>query len=361
MYRSLTAQSLHYFARPHAGVRRAPIGGPAAWRGEEMRTREDWRVRWSDAQIAELERAIAHARATTKAMGALSKRDFPLPTLSSVIAGWRDEIANGRGFVVLTGLPVERWGEPDSALFFYCFGLHLGIPGAQNPQHDLLGHVRDTGADPRHVRAYRTNTFIRYHCDAADVVGLLCLRAAASGGLSRIVSSVSVYDALLEERPDLVSRLYEPLLLDTHGEGGVDFFPIPPCRYANGRLQTFWHSDYFRSSQDYEGVEPCDARGQELIEVYEAIASSEALYLDMELAPGDVQLISNHTILHGRTGYVDHEDPQHKRHLLRLWLSLPRPRSLRERARAARSGASLVRALVTARARRVLHGRSKRR
>ena len=52
------------------------------------------------------------------------------------------------------------------------------------------------------------------------------------------------------------------------------------------------------------------------------IAASPELYFDMDLAPGDIQWLSNHTILHARTGYGDYPEPERKRHLLRLWLSL---------------------------------------
>jgi hypothetical protein len=173
------------------------------------------------------------------------------------------------------------------------------------------------------VRRYRTRGDIAYHCDLADVVGLLCLRTARSGGASRIVSSVSVYNELLRRRPDLMDRLYEPFNLDTRDEGNqLRYVPVPPCRYANGVLRTFYHSDYFRSVVRHPDVPPFTTQEQELLDLYEEIANSPDLYLDMQFEPGDIQLISNHFILHGRTAYEDHPEPERRRHLLRLWLSL---------------------------------------
>ncbi len=361
MYRSLTAQTLHYFARPHWNVRRTPITGAAAWRGDELAGQTSWRVALTSRQLDEIDRAIELARGSGKPTASLQRRDFPLPTLTREIGRWRRELVDGRGFVVLGGLPVERWSGADAELFFWCFGLHVGTPGAQNPQGDLLGHVRDLGEDPREVRAYRTNTTIAYHCDAADVVGLLCLQRARRGGLSRIASSVTVYNELLARRPDLVERLYEPFLLDTHGEGAIDAFPIAPARHLDGKLRTFWHADYFRSALEYTFVPPYDAAGTELLEVYDGIASGPGLYLDMDLMPGDVQLLSNHTILHGRTAYEDHAEPQRRRHLLRLWLSLHRTRSTRERVLGALGLAQLLRQLARARLHRLSHGAAHRR
>jgi hypothetical protein len=271
---------------------------------------------------------VKHARGTGRELGDLRAADFPLPTLAEQIARWRDEIQNGRGFQVVSGVPVREWSEDEASTCFWGLGLHMGRPGAQNPQGDLLGHVRDTGADARDpfVRLYRTASNIAYHCDAADVVGLLCLQAAKRGGASRIVSSVAVYDELVRQRPDLVARLYQPFLLDLRNEdasGALRYLPIPPCRFADGRLRTFYHSDYFRSVVRHADVPAFTDGERELLDLYESLAGRPDFYFDMEFAPGDIQWLSNHTILHARTAYEDHPEPERKRHLLRLWLSIP--------------------------------------
>lgn len=319
---SFGAQALHYFQRPHEAVCRSPIGGAVAWHGAGMRRRDDWVASFTPAQVDELAAAVAGVRRRDLAMGDVRRADVPLPSLAGPIAAWRDQLRDGRGFVLLRGLPVAEWGDDDSALAYWILGQHLGRPGAQNPAGELLGHVVDTGEDAANpfVRRYRTAGDIAWHCDLADVVGLLCLRQAPRGGASRIVSSVAVYDELLRRRPDLVERLYEPIALDSRDEqssGGPAWYPVPPCRFADGRLRTFYHSDYFRSAERHADAPRFD---HELLDLYEAIAGEPELYLDMELAPGDVQLLSNHTILHARTAYED--DPQLPRHLLRLWLSL---------------------------------------
>ena len=228
---------------------------------------------------------------------------------------------------MVSGLPVERWTPEEAERFFWCVGLHMGKPGTQNVHGDLLGHVTDTGdaIDDPYVRLYRTAADIAYHCDAADVVGLLCLRSARNGGASRVVSSVSVYNALLEIRPDLARRLYEPFLLDIRNEdssGTLRHIPVTPCRYYGGRLSTFYHSDYFRSVVRHEDVPPLSQEDAELLDLYEELANDPSLYVEMELLPGDIQWLSNHTILHSRTAYEDWPDPELRRHLLRLWLSL---------------------------------------
>ncbi len=326
-YLSFAEQALHYFDRPHEALPTAPVGGPAAWRGEDLARRGDWMVTLSAAQIAEIDALRAALRARGLTPATLRREDVVLPTLAPAIAAWRRELTDGRGFLVVRGLPVERWGDEDAGLVFWALGLALGRPGAQNAEGDLLGHVRDTGedaADP-FVRRYRTAGEIAYHCDLADAVGLLCLRAARAGGASRLVSSVTVYDELALRRPDLVARLFEPFCLDRRNEqddGGPGWVPVVPCRFAGGMLRTFYHSDYFRSAARHRDAPPFTAAESELLDLYEAIAAEPALRLDMQFAPGDVQLVSNHVILHARTAYEDAPDPTRRRHLLRLWLSL---------------------------------------
>jgi hypothetical protein len=323
---SFAEQALRYFDRPHEAIRRAPVGGPAAWRGDEMARRRDWIVALDAAAIAELAAACAGAR--SRPLATLRREDFPLPTLAPTIAAWARELEDGRGFLVVRGLPVARWDADETALVYWGLGLHLGRPGAQNAMGDLLGQVTDTGEDATSpfVRRYRTAGDIAYHCDLADAVGLLCLRTAKSGGASRLVSSVTVYDELLRRRPDLVERLYEPVALDRRDEGrsGPGWVPAVPCRFAGGRLRTFYHSDYFRSAARHIDAQ-VGALERELFDVYEAIANEPALRLDMQLEPGDVQLVSNHVVLHARTAYEDWPEPERKRRLLRLWLTLDRP------------------------------------
>ena len=325
-YFSFLQQSFHYFSRPHEGIPASAISSQADWRGPDMKNDKGWRVAFSDSDIEEITIAIREAKSSGKNLGALTKEDFPLPTLSEKIKKWRKDILHGRGFQVISGLPVADWHVDEREIFFWCFGLHLGRPGAQNQNDELLGHVRDTGADKKDpfVRQYMTTQNIPFHCDAADVVGLFCVNKAKSGGQSRIASSVGVFNELLKERPDLAPLLFEPFMLDTRQEDGVTgakFVPIPPCQFGGGVLRTFYHSEYFRTSQRHEGVELTEDQNA-LLDTYDAILASPGFYLDMDLEPGDIQLLSNHVIVHARTDYEDYPEPERKRHLLRLWLSI---------------------------------------
>lgn len=326
-YFSYAEQTAHYFERPHTAPPSEPLLQAAAWTGKDLAAQESWRTSLSNEQIEECEEAIEVALATGKEMDEFDLNDFPLPTLAPAIAEWKAELDQGRGFHLVSGVPVQRWDRRRTEVFYWCLGLHLGRPGAQNPQGDLLGLVRDTGEDASDpfVRLYRTRSDIAYHCDAADVVGLLCLQSASEGGESRIASSVAIFNAILAERPDLAERLFEPFPLDIRNEdssGALRHILVPPCRYSGQRLRTFYHSDYFRSAQRHADVPRFTEDEESLLELYEEIANDVDIRLDMQLEPGDIQWLSNHTVVHARSAFQKPSEGEADRELLRLWLSL---------------------------------------
>lgn len=352
-YNSVTRQTLHYLIRPHTRIPRSPIVSEAAWRGDEMERDRSWIHQLSADEIEEIERAVASAEGKDGEVRELTAEDFPLPGLQPQLDRWRRAVHHGSGVQILRGLPVDRWTQRQAEIFFWCFGLHLGVPGVQSRDGEILGHVRDTGAsyDESDVRGYKTAAHLAYHCDAADAVGLLCLNPAKEGGKSRFVSSITVYNELLKRRPELVDRLFKPLRIDTRGDGALNYFAITPCRYEGGVLRTFYHGDYYRTSASQPGAPQLTEREHDLLDTYDAITNEAGVYLEFEFQPGDVQLLSNHTVLHSRTAFIDHEEPEKKRHLLRLWLSFDNPASLRARLSKAAEGARLLTELARGRIR----------
>jgi len=316
-------QLLHYLDRPHTVAAVEPVGGAAAWTVADLAQSDTWCETLSPEHADELVAAVAAAQAATSSLTELTVADFPLPTLAATVARWREELRSGRGFVVVRGIPVDRFTREAAEVAFWGLGLHLWVPGAQNLDGDLLGHVTDLSASAEHAdeRLYRTNQRIRFHCDAADVVGLLCLDTAPVGGASRLVSSVTVFDHLVANRPDLAGRLFEPFLLDARLPEGAatPYTSVPPCRFDGERLRTFMHLDYFSSVERHPGAR-IDAPARAALEAWEEYAELPSTHVDMQLGVGDMQLVNNHTVVHARTAYED--DPEHARHLLRLWLSL---------------------------------------
>lgn len=319
-----------------ADIPSAPLDTPDAWRGSELRGRTDWQYVFTPADIDELLAAVAHAG--EKPMLEWTREDLPLPTLAPKIAAWVAELDRGRGFILLRGFPVEAHSEDVCTRAYWTLGRHMGRAISQNTDGDLIGHIRDTGSDPAAygVRLYKTRAEQDFHTDAADVIGLFCLKTARSGGVSRIVSSPAIYNRLLAERPDLAPTLFEPFPFDTQGQhkpGSNPWFELPLCRYADGRLRTFFVPWYIRESQQHAETPRLSKAQEDAVAFIERTANDPDLYLDMDFRPGDMQFLKNAAVLHKRTAYEDWDDPARKRHLLRLWLVDPNFTAGEERLR----------------------------
>ncbi len=305
----------------------SPIGGPTVWRGSELAKTDEWIYSLSGAETAEIERLVAGLRRTGKPRERITRDDVALDILAPAVRMWRDTLAGGRGFVLVRGLPVDGMPNDDAALAYWALGLHLGTPVPQNFQGELLTDVRDTGADPTDpsTRLYKTRAEQDFHTDGADVIGLLCLQTAKRGGESRIVSSVTVFNEILRREPELATALFRDFYWH-YFEPQMDapvHFTRPICAARGGGLNTFFIPWYLRRAQELPGVPPLTAEQRATIEILESTANDPALYLDMEFRPGDIQLLKNSVILHKRTAYDDWDEPDRKRHLLRLWLAAP--------------------------------------
>jgi hypothetical protein len=194
-------------------------------------------------------------------IASVTRQTFVLPTLARRLAGTLGELIDGRGFVLYRALPVEAWGRRRSAIAFYGLGMHLGNPVSQNAQGHVLGHVRDMGlsSDDPNVRIYQTRERQTFHTDSADVVGLLCLQTARSGGASALVSSATLYNEMRARRPDLAAWLFEPLATDRRGEvpaGAKPFFQIPVFNWhaapgQAGTLSVIYQRQYIDSAQRF--------------------------------------------------------------------------------------------------------------
>jgi len=308
------------------------VEGPSAWIGAALaRHPEEWIYTLSPAEIDEIEAAVAKVR--RRDLAGLSRADFAFPKLGPVLEKLREEVLNGRGFVLIRGLPVEGRPIEDSAAAYWGIGTYFGYPRSQNAMGHLLGHVRDLGlatADPN-VRTYQTTERQHFHTDSCDIVALLCLKTAKSGGLSSIVSSMAIHNEMAKRRPDLLERLFQPFATDRRGEvpvGEKPYFDMPVFNEHAGYVSGIYSGTYIRSAQRFLEVPRLTQEDIEALEMLDDLANDKELRLDMELCPGDMQFLHNHTCLHDRTAFVDWPEPERKRHLLRLWLAAPDARPL---------------------------------
>jgi hypothetical protein len=315
--------------------RHRPIEGPSVWFAADMRVREaEWSYHLSPSEIDELEVALQSVQARGLDVADIRREDFPLPTLGPVLDRLRGQVLDGRGFVLLRGVPVEGRPIAESAAVYWGIGAYFGSARSQNAKGHLLGHIYDLGGnsatDPN-IRTYATSERQNFHIDRCDVVALLCLRRAKAGGLSAIASSMAVHNIMLDRRPDLLERLYQPFPVDRRGEvpeGKAPFYDAPVFNEHAGKVSVLYSRLHIGSSQRFPAARRLAAEDIEALDKLAALAGDDELRLDMTFMPGDIQFLHNHTILHARTAYEDWLDAERKRHLLRLWLAPARARPL---------------------------------
>ena len=309
------------------------ITGPKAWRGEALAHDPSWLVTLTAAEIADIDRAVATAKASGRAMADVGREEFPLSTLRPRLEQTLAELTDGRGFVVLRGLPVERYSDDDVGLIFWGLGRYLGSPLHQNPQGDLLGHVYDHGRTYGNidVRGYETSAYLPYHTDAGDMVGLLCLRRSLEGGLSSIVSSVTVHNEILKAHPEHLGLLYNGFYY-IRREAALTDNPVTPHRLPvlgarDGLVSVRLVRNQIRAAGTKTGV-PLEPIEMAALDLFDELAYDPDIHLDMDLQQGDIQFCNNYVILHSRTAFEDHPEIERRRHMVRLWLTMDRRRPL---------------------------------
>lgn len=292
---------------------RRPVVGRAVWVAADLAADTGWQHTFTHHERAAL---VAFGHGDTTASD-------PLMHLAHRVT---DELAHGRGVVLLHGFPVDQL-DPQQIEFAYAsFGQLLGRPVPQNAQGELLTHIRDERLPerPAHVRLYRTSERQDFHTDGADIIGLLCLRTAESGGESKVVSSGAVYNHMLAHSPELLDELYEPMYWhrqNEHADGEQPWFVLPVVHDLDGAPRVFYLGWYIRDAQEFPEVPRLTDVQRAAMAELERLANDPSFHVQMQFTSGDVQLLNNGRVLHAREAYTDHPHPDHRRHLLRLWLA----------------------------------------
>ncbi|KAM0717045.1 hypothetical protein Q7P37_006897 [Cladosporium fusiforme] len=313
------------------------ITGRTVWKAEDYKDNPElWKHRFTEEEVKELSDTADAFIASGTPMTGITKAKFPLPGLEKFLVNLRDDIVNGKGFLLFKGLPVTEWGNHKSAVAYMGLGTYLGYFVSQNGLGHVLGHVKDVGADPTQidkVRIYRTRARQFFHADDSDIVGLLCIARALEGGESDIVSVHNVWNTIQREHPDVAETLTQPIwYFDRKGEvsTGQEPYTRQPIFYKetgpedSSRVYCKWDPYYVHSLKrfsDIGQIPPLSEAQEKAARILEETCMRLSLHMILEV--GDIQFVTNSHVLHSRTAYTDFEPPAPRRHLMRLWLATP--------------------------------------
>jgi hypothetical protein len=300
------------------------------WLAETVRSDLSWQVRLTPVQVEGFKAALNQALAQNKPFLQMTTADFPLSADCLQALSCARALTQGPwGFSLVKGFPVHQWTEEETRLAYWGIGLHLGVARPQNINSDYLTDVRDSGGQ-YHVkggRGYNTRAKLDFHIDSGDVVGLMCRRTAKQGGQSKITSSKAIYQAVKRLDPSLVSTLSQPICFSWQGAMARDDGPYFHCPVVDFKQDYFAFrfnlKNIVAAQRDFKEIPRLSEDQLRMIDLLESLFPDPAYCYSMALEPGDLQLVNNYHVIHSRTEFEDHEDPDLKRHLIRLWLCIP--------------------------------------
>jgi hypothetical protein len=308
--------------------------GKSDWRAADMADTREWIIQLTPAQLADLDQALQSAKAAGITIDKLTKTSFPLSVFDKLVPEIQERLENGRGIVVLRGLPAENYSRDDLRLMYWGMGLYLGTAVSQSSKGDLLGDVRNFGQDVNSAtgRGYMSKQGLGFHTDTADVVALIVMRTARSGGRSMICSSVAIRNEIAATRPDLLPELYMPMYWSWKGQeapGELPYYQQPIYSEYEGKFSCrhIW-THVTAAQENWPELPRLTDRQIEAVTLVNQLANDERFHIGMMFEPGDIQLLNNHVTYHARTEFEDYGEEDRKRHLLRMWLSMPNTRAL---------------------------------
>ncbi len=303
-----------------------PLEVQAGWQSGDVADASRWTEELSREELDEIDAALGHAKSVSSNMLEIGREDFPLPHLSARLARIEKELIDGRGFVLLRGLPRLDYSNDEMCLAYWGIGLHLGNPWPQNKHGHMLGDVTDQGKalDDNTARGNELGGIaLPYHSDGSDLVGLMCLQRPAEGGLSAVCNILAIHNELAETRPDLLAELYRPQPYDYRGEeaaGGKPWYEVPVFTRWEERLFARYIRPYILASQRHESAPRITPLAEEAMQLLDEMTQDPRFAVLMDFEPGDMQFVNNYHVLHARTAYRDDRESGQVRHLKRLWL-----------------------------------------
>ena len=302
-----------------------PVQRPMAWSAADFESIDALSLVLEPKHLTDLDDALNNVLEKSLGIDGFCAADFPLPVMKPAIDAIRAEVRDGRGIVLIRGFPIHKYSMKELEVLYWGLGTHLGTTSSQSVMGDKVGHVRDTSADDPNARAYRNKQQLTLHTDLCDLICMLSLSPAKTGGVSRYASALAMHNHLLTHHRDSLEILYRGFHMYRLGEQGPDEEPCTPWRvpiYSNrdGYVSCRWVRAYIEAAPAILGSALTDAEIAALDHL-DAAAEREGTVLARKLEPGEMTITNNYTVLHSRTAFEDDKDNGISRHLLRLWLN----------------------------------------
>ena len=307
---------------------------PMAWRRDSFPAAADFSIELTARDRVDIVAAIRKIRDAGRVVPAhaLGKADFSFVDLGARLEQAAAEVREGRGFALLRGLPLDGLSLEEFVAAVWGVGIHFGHALSQNAQGELIGHVIDATAEDATPRMYRSNLELRLHTDVTAMIALACWHKSAAGGASFLASAVTIHDEIRRRAPHLLEPLYRGFHYHRLGEEGpgeetTTPYRMPVFAVRSGQLSCRYQRAGIAAGHRERGVQLTDLELAAL-DLFDEVARASENRIAFHLERGDMLVLNNYVVLHARTKFTEHPEPERRRHLVRLWLDAERFRDI---------------------------------
>jgi alpha-ketoglutarate-dependent taurine dioxygenase len=284
--------------------------------------------RWEGGQATVIDGALTRQIAVSSPVSSLERREA-VDKWNEVTTIVSQRVLQGAGYAVLDlgladGAPIETVVRVALEV-----GNSIGHVLRQNGEGATVIHVRDRGVTMEGGgRYHETNTPGSLHTDGPqldtppDVLLMLSIRQADVGGESVLVDGAVLHQYLAMRKPEIFRILHFPFYFDRRGFDyhSPDLYrPVYECSQDSVGMR--YLCSYILSGHTKRECPLTEMQRAALLTLEELLNDS-AFQVRVSLPPGQMLIVDNQRMCHGRTAFHDRGVPRSLRHLIRLWVSL---------------------------------------
>ncbi len=302
------------------------IDHPGAWKAGDFKSKDDYAFDFTKRHIDALDDALSRVKGRGLTVETMSRDDFPLAAIQDDLTAIQDQVRNKRGIVLIRGFPNDRYDLNDLELVYWGLGTHFGTGVSQSVLGDRIGHVTDMSRDEPSERSDRNANELTPHTDCNEMIAMLSVHTAKTGGESKYASALTVHNEILTTHPEYLPALYDGFYYHRRGEEPPGADPctahkVPVFSCVDGYVSARYVPGYLEAAAPELGIE-FPAALTTAMAFFNEVASRDDIMLTVLLEPGELSLQNNFTVLHGRTHFEDHDDDARRRLLLHLWIDV---------------------------------------
>ena len=301
------------------------VNSPAVWIGNEIFERDDWHQELLSEELSEIDSWLN--REPSDRSTVIGK------AINLRMQTTRRDLEDGCGATRIRGFDSSKYSNEQLSDFFLAMSRMVGTPLSQSAEGEKVFSVRNAGYsddDPR-ARGPNTKKTLSFHTDRCDVIGFLCVRQAKSGGENQLVSSPAVYNAILDRRPELLRTLTQPYFYQRHTIDTANELPYtqqPIFSFFKGEFAANFLRVLIERAHSNPALPDMTHEQSDALDFLEEVAADPEMHVTFRQEPGDIVFMNNWITLHRRSEFEDYPEPDRRRHILRVWLSMPNSRAV---------------------------------